>query len=320
MSKSFQTGKILAISGGIGGAKLALGLQQSLNADDLTVIVNTGDDFEHFGLYISPDMDTLLYTLADVQNIEQGWGRRDESWNFAAACENLGMDTWFQLGDRDLATHLYRTTQLAAGQSLSQVLVDLSEKFGIAIKLVPMSDQPVRTTLTTDIGILAFQEYFVKNRCEPAVSNISFKGLESAQIAPAFLQALADPELTAIVFCPSNPFLSIQPVLSLPGLKNKLKQSGKRVIIVSPIIDGQALKGPTAKLMQELNLPCNVLTIAEIYQDIASDIIIDSADAGLSKQVAKLGMTVHCTDIMMNNLEDKKRLAGQVLQIATRQH
>ncbi len=314
-----QTGKVLAISGGIGGAKLVLGLQEIMKPGDLSAIVNTGDDFEHFGLYISPDMDTLLYTLADVQNIEQGWGRREESWNFAAACESLGMETWFQLGDRDLATHLYRTNKLATGSSLSEVLADLSEKFGIQIKLIPMSDEPVRTMLKTDIGTLPFQEYFVKNRCEPVVSNIFFSGLETAQPAPAFLEALAEPELRAIVFCPSNPFLSIQPVLSLPGLLDKIKQSGKRVIIVSPIIDGKAVKGPTAKLMKELNLPCSVMTIAEIYQDIASDIIIDSADAGLAEQIAKSGMSVHCTDIMMRKLEDKKRLAGEVLQIATRQ-
>ena len=308
--------KIIAISGGIGGAKLALGLDRIMPASNLSIVANTGDDFEHLGLYISPDVDTLLYTLAELNNTELGWGRRDESWNFAEAAAALGMETWFQLGDRDLATHLYRSQRLRQGLKLSEVVDELRVKFGIASQIIPMSDEPVRTTLRTSAGTLNFQEYFVKNRCEPVVQEIFYEGIQSATITTQLLTALDDPELAAIVICPSNPFLSVQPILELPGIKAKLGESNKPIIVVSPIIGGKSVKGPTSKLMQELGLDCEVTSIAEIYKDIASDIIIDTADQSLVKDIKGTGLIAHTASIMMNKLQDKTSLAEKVLQIA----
>ena len=213
--------KYLAISGGVGGAKLALGLSHILHDSQLTVIANTGDDFEHFGLHISPDIDTLLYTLADLNNIELGWGRRDEGWNFAEASAQLGMDTWFKLGDKDLAIHIYRSNRLAAGASLSQVVSELCARLNLKADIVPMTDAAVRTMVECELGTLPFQEYFVRNRCEPRVREIRFDGIEKARPSEAFLSCLDDEKLQAIIICPSNPFLSVQPILSLPGLKRQ---------------------------------------------------------------------------------------------------
>ncbi|MFT5134718.1 MAG: LPPG:FO 2-phospho-L-lactate transferase [Gammaproteobacteria bacterium] len=308
--------KYLALSGGIGGAKLALGLSHSLDPSQLTVIANTGDDFEHLGLNISPDIDTLLYTLADMNNIELGWGRKDETWNFADACTQVGLDTWFRLGDKDLAVHVYRTQRLKEGASLSQVIKELCLRFSVSTNIVPMSDMPVRTLIESDIGTLSFQEYFVKNRCEPKVRKIRFEGTDEATLAPAFLDCLEDDELQAIIICPSNPFLSVQPILSLPGLKERIKSSAKPVIVVSPIVNGQSIKGPTAKLMQELNLACNVGTIAELYQDIATAIVIDEQDESSINGIASMGLKVHRTNIVMTKLEDKIKLAQDLIKFS----
>ncbi len=311
-----NTEKYLAISGGIGGAKLALGLSHSLHDSQLTIIANTGDDFEHFGLYISPDIDTLLYTLADMNNVDLGWGRRDESWNFSDACSQLGMDTWFRLGDKDLAIHLYRSMRLREGASLSEVIKELCLRFRVKSDIVPMSDMPVRTMVESDMGILSFQEYFVKNRCEPKVSAIRFEGIENAAPSPAFLECLDEPDLRAIIICPSNPFLSVQPILSLPGLKAKIKATGKPIIVVSPIVNGQSIKGPTSKMMQELNLASNVLTIAELYRDIATAIVIDRQDNNAADEITSMGMVVHCTNIIMNDLQDKIDLAQDLKKLS----
>ena len=310
-------GKYLAISGGIGGAKLALGLSHALDPAQLTVVANTGDDFIHHGLNISPDIDTLLYTLADLNNTELGWGRRDETWGFAEACEQLGMDTWFRLGDKDLAIHLYRTERMRQGASLSEVINELRVKFKVRAEIVPMSDTPVATIVESDIGTLSFQEYFVKNRCKPKVSKIHFAGINEAAPARAFLQILDDEELQGIIICPSNPFLSIDPILSLPGIKEKIKKSAKPVLVVSPVVDGQSLKGPTSKLMHELNLSCNVLSIAEIYHDIATAIIIDTSDKFAIEQIESLGLSVLSTNIIMNELEEKIELGRQLIELCT---
>ena len=310
-------GKYLAISGGIGGAKLALGLSHALDPAQLTVVANTGDDFIHHGLNISPDIDTLLYTLADLNNTELGWGRRDETWGFAEACEQLGMDTWFRLGDKDLAIHLYRTERIRQGASLSEVINELRVKFKIRAEIVPMSDTPVATIVESDIGTLSFQEYFVKNRCKPKVSKIHFAGINEAVPAPAFLQTLDDERLQGIIICPSNPFLSIDPILCLPGIKEKIKKSAKPVLVVSPVVDGQSLKGPTSKLMHELNLSCNVLSIAEIYHDIATAIIIDTSDKLAIDKIESLGLSVLSTNIIMNELEEKIELGRQLIELCT---
>jgi LPPG:FO 2-phospho-L-lactate transferase len=246
--------RIIALSGGVGGAKLALGLSRVLPPGDLTVVANTGDDFEHLGLSISPDIDTLLYTLAGLDNPATGWGRRDESWNFMAALEALGGETWFRLGDRDLATHIERTRRLRAGESLSQITDDFRRRFGIAARILPMSDDPVRTRVKTKDGWLDFQPYFVRHRCEPVITAIEFAGAADARPQPELLAALADPALSAVIICPSNPFISIEPILALRGVRAALRDCAAPVVAVSPIIGGHAVKGPTAKMMQELGL------------------------------------------------------------------
>ncbi|HEX5453735.1 MAG TPA: 2-phospho-L-lactate transferase, partial [Stellaceae bacterium] len=264
---SSDTEPVLALSGGVGGAKLALGLYRVLPRDRLTVIANTGDDFEHLGLAISPDLDTLLYTLSGQDNLELGWGRRGETWSFMAALEALGGETWFRLGDGDLATHIERTRRLKAGESLSAVIADFRRRLGIAARLLPMSDDWVRTRLHTAKGRLDFQDYFVRLRCEPSVSEIVFDGAATARPHSDFLAALADPHLRAVVICPSNPFISIDPILALPGVRAALRECRAPVVAVSPIIAGRAVKGPTAKMMVELGLPVDAAAVAHHYRD-----------------------------------------------------
>lgn len=315
---SISQKKYLALSGGIGGAKLALGLTRILDRRQLTIVANTGDDFEHLGLAISPDVDTLLYTLAGMNNKELGWGRRDETWSFFATAKQLGMESWFQLGDKDLALHLYRTKRLKEGALLSEVVAELGLKLGIEADLVPMSDAPVRTMVDTEIGVLPFQEYFVKHRCRPKVKEISFDGIEKAQASRGLAKILNDPALCATIICPSNPFLSIQPILSLPGLENDLENSKGPVIVISPIVQGRALKGPTAKMMQELGLGLgtDVLAIGHLYQKIAQGIVIDSSDAAYLKPLEALGFKVLATNIVMETVADKVQLAEDVVQFS----
>jgi len=308
--------KYLALSGGIGGAKLAFGLNCCLEKSQLTIVANTGDDFEHLGLLISPDIDTLLYTLAGMNNSQLGWGRKDESWNFSEACEQFGLDTWFKLGDRDLAIHFYRSQRIKLGASLSQVVSELCDRLKIQATIIPMSDDPVRTVIKTDKGTLSFQEYFVKNRCLPIVSNIHFEGKESARPSTALVDCLNDEDLKAIIICPSNPFLSVQPILSIPSLREKIKASGKPVIVISPIVNGDSIKGPTAKLMREMNLNCNVKTIAEIYKDIATTIVIDKQDEAEANEISSMGFDVMLENIVMANDEDKKNLAKAVIDFS----
>jgi LPPG:FO 2-phospho-L-lactate transferase len=252
VAPSSRHGPIVALSGGIGGAKLALGLSRVLEPGRLTVVANTGDDFEHLGLAISPDIDTLLYTLGGLADTDQGWGRRDETWTFMNALGALGGPTWFRLGDGDLATHVERTRRLAAGEALSSIVDDFRVRLGIGARIVPMSDDPVRTRLRTAEGWIDFQDYFVGRRCEPAVSAVAFEGVERARPHAQVLAELRDPQLRAVVICPSNPLISIDPVLAVPGLRAALAACRAPVVAVSPIIGGQAVKGPTAKMLREL--------------------------------------------------------------------
>ena len=306
---------VLALSGGIGGAKLALGLYRVLPPETLTVIANTGDDFEHLGLSISPDFDTLLYTLAGIDNPELGWGRRNETWTFMAALETLGGETWFRLGDGDLATHVERTRRLAAGESLSQVTDDFRRRLGISARLLPMSDDRVRTRLRNEEGWLDFQDYFVRLHSEPAVREIVYAGASKARANPDFLAALLDGDLEAVVICPSNPFLSVDPMLSLPGVRDALRGCRAPVLAVSPIIGGEAVKGPTAKIMAELGMPVSAAAIARHYVDILDLFVADEADAGL---VAELEIPVILTRTLMVTLEDRDALARRVLAAAAR--
>jgi LPPG:FO 2-phospho-L-lactate transferase len=306
---------VLALSGGIGGAKLALGLYRILPPGALTVVANTGDDFEHLGLAISPDIDTLLYTLAGLDNPQLGWGRRDETWTFMAALERLGGETWFNLGDGDLATHVERTRRLGAGESLSEITDDFRRRLGISVRLLPMSNDRVRTRLRTAKGWLDFQDYFVRRRCAPVVREIAFAGADVALPQPDFLAALADESLRAVVICPSNPFISIDPILGLPGVHEALRACDAPVIAVSPIIGGKAVKGPTAKMMAELGLPVDAAAVARYYGDILDLYVADEADAN---EVADLGVPVRVARTLMSSLEDREALARVVLKAAGR--
>lgn len=302
---------IVALSGGIGGAKLALGLDRVLPRGALAIVANTGDDFVHLGLHVSPDIDTLLYTLADLSDPMKGWGRRDETWTFMAALRALGGEDWFQLGDGDLATHVERTRRMAGGETLSDVTDVFRKCFGIGSRILPMSDDPVRTRVKTrDEGWLDFQRYFVGRRCEPAVEALEFAGADSARAAPAVVQALADPSLGGIVICPSNPYLSVDPILAVPGLRETLAARRVPVVAVSPIIAGQAVKGPTAKLMAELGLEPSAATVARHYEGLVDLFVVDEADAGAA---APASMRVVTAPILMRTLNDKSRLARTVL-------
>jgi LPPG:FO 2-phospho-L-lactate transferase len=304
--------RYLAICGGVGGAKLALGLSRVLDPSQLTIVVNTGDDFEHLGLLICPDLDTVCYTLAGIVDPQQGWGRKNESWNALAEVEHLGGETWFRLGDKDLGLHLVRRALLDRGMPLSAVTAHIARRLGIAQEILPMSDHPVRTEVETDQGRLAFQHYFVRERCEPRVRSIGFAGSQSAQPAEGFIRALLDSALKGVIICPSNPFLSIDPILSLPGVRELLSDTGVPVIAVSPVVGGRAIKGPTAKIMQELGIPVTVDAVASHYAGLLNGMIIDSCDKDSARMLEE-SMSIHCCDTIMKNTQDKITLAGQVL-------
>jgi LPPG:FO 2-phospho-L-lactate transferase len=306
---------VLALAGGVGGAKLADGLAAILPPGDLTVAVNTGDDFEHLGLRISPDIDTVLYTLSGLNNREQGWGLEGETWAFMNALERLGGATWFRLGDRDIATHIERTRRLRT-ETLSAVTADFALRLGIKQAIVPVTDDPAPTMVATDEGLLPFQDYFVRLRCRPRVERLEFPGIDNARMSPGFAAALADPGLTGIVICPSNPFLSILPILSLPGARDALSARNVPVIAVSPIIGGQAVKGPAAKIMTELGMPVSPVGVAAFYGSLIDGMVIDTADAALAGEIE--GPEVLVTNTLMRSAEDKRRLAREVLEFGAK--
>jgi LPPG:FO 2-phospho-L-lactate transferase len=307
---------ILALAGGVGGARLANGLAQVLPAQDLMVAVNTGDDFVHLGLHVAPDLDTVMYTLAGRNNPELGWGLAGESWNCMRALKAMGGPAWFQLGDRDLATHLFRTALLAEGRSLSEVTQRLCEAAGIAHRVVPMSDQPVRTRVDTDEGVLAFQDYFVRRHCEPRVQALRFDGAPQARPSAALAAALHGNALSAMVFCPSNPYLSIRPLLSIPGVDSSLRERRAPAVAVSPIIGGAAVKGPLAKIMGEMGVAASSLEIARFYAGLADGLVIDHADAALKPEIEALGLRVHVTATLMRDAAGQKALAQETLGFA----
>ena len=276
-----KAARYLALSGGVGGAKLVVGLAQVLPADSLIVAVNVGDDFEHLGLTICPDLDTVLYTLAGVVHSDQGWGRADESWAVLEEIRRLGGECWFALGDRDIALHLLRRQLLQQGLTLSEASVEISRRLGVAIAVVPVSDQPVRTIVATDQGRLAFQDYFVRLRCEPRVRSLEFEGAASATLAPAVRAALESADLDGVILCPSNPYLSVAPMLAVTELRECLRELTVPVLAVSPIVAGQAIKGPTAKMMRELGVQPTAAVIADLYADFVDAVIVDTADAAL---------------------------------------
>ena len=297
--------KITALAGGVGGAKLAHGLAQVLAPEDLTVIVNTGDDFEHLGLYICPDLDTVCYTLAGLANPETGWGRAGETWNTIANIEKLGGPSWFRLGDQDIATHLERTRRLKEGQALSKITRDFCLAWGITHTRFPMTDAPVRTMVNTEEGELAFQEYFVHRHCEPRVKSFRFDGVEVAEPAPGVREALESAD--AVVFCPSNPWVSIDPILRVIGKINK------PVIAVSPIIGGKAVKGPAAKMYTELGIEPSALAVAKHYRTILTGFVLDTTDMESENQIKDLSVKTLVTNTLMNQITDRTRLANDVL-------
>jgi len=304
----------VALSGGIGGAKLALGLARLLG-ERLTVIVNTGDDFEHLGLTISPDVDTTLYTLAGVANPETGWGRRDETWSFMKAVAELGGPTWFKLGDRDLAIHVERTRRLRAGETLTSVTAHLAARLGVAARVLPMSDEPVRTAVETETGTLAFQDYFAREQCRPAVRRIRYDGAETARPTVQIEAALSAPTLAGIIICPSNPWLSVDPILAVPGMREAIRASSAPVIAVSPIIGGKAVKGPTAKIMAELGLATGIASIARHYGDLLDALVVDAADRATADA---LPVPASIADTLMQTTDDKIALARHCLSLCER--
>lgn len=309
---------ILALAGGVGGAKLAQGLTRRLLWDDLLIVVNTGDDFEHLGLKISPDVDTVMYWLAGINDAERGWGIQAETWNFMAALERLGGDIWFKLGDKDIATHIRRSQLLAQGCTLSEVTRQLCRQLGIGHQIVPMSDQSVSTIINSVDGPLPFQEYFVRLQCQPVVQGIHFDGADRAGPSPAFSAAMSDRALKAVIISPSNPYLSIDPILSLPKVRDWLRNRTFPVVAVSPIIGGKAVKGPAAKIMAELGHDVSVTGIAKHYRGLIDALIIDEADGRLSPAIETLRIAALVTPALMRTTDDQDGLAESVLALASR--
>ena len=304
---------VVALSGGVGGSKLALGLYHILPPNNLTVVANVGDDFDHLGLHVSPDIDTLMYTLAGIANDESGWGRADETWSFMTALEELGGPSWFRLGDHDLATNVLRTVAMQEGMSLSDVTTKLCGALDVRAAIKPITNDAVRTLVHTEQGVLPFQRYFVEEKTIPKVNRFEFEGAKAAKLNPDVLSALEDDSLQAVVVCPSNPFISIDPMLALRELSQILRASSVPVIGVSPVVAGRAIKGPTVKMMKELGMEMSSSAVAFHYKDILDGFIIDESDPVLIQEF-------ECPTIkaptIMNTMAQKKRLAQIVLEFA----
>ena len=308
---------VLALSGGVGGAKLVRGLANVLTEGRLHVACNTGDDFEHLGLLICPDFDTVIYTLSGLVHSGQGWGRADETWQVLGEVAKLGGPSWFRLGDRDIALHLLRRQALDNGMSLEDVATLLCDRLGLTCSVFPASNERVRTLVHSDDGILSFQEYFVRDQCEPKTQAITFD-VDTAAKPAVKLNALltASDNLAAIIFCPSNPYLSLDPILAVPTLRQRISASRCPRIAVSPIIGGSAIKGPTAKIMTELEIPVNPLSYARHLDGLIDALVIDHRDADYVAELEADGLQVFCEHIIMSNEDDKLRLAKTVMRIA----
>lgn len=308
-----RSSAVVALCGGVGGAKLADGLARVIRSDQLSIIVNTADDFRHLGLWISPDIDSVLYALAGLSDPVRGWGRRDETWNFMAALRQLQGPGWFQLGDADLATHVERTRRLAQGESLSAITAAFAQALGILARVLPMSDDAVSTRLLTDEGWLEFQEYFVHRQCRPRVERIEFDGVETARAHPAAIAALRREDLRAIVLCPSNPFVSIEPILALPAIRAALRERRAPAVAVTPIIGGRAIKGPAAKMLSELGYEVSGLSVARRYSGLIDAFILDHTDA---PALPVPGIVVSHAPTLMQSAQDREQLAHAVLALA----
>lgn len=305
--------RVVALCGGVGGAKLAYGLSRLLAPEELCIIVNTGDDFEHLGLHISPDIDTVTYTLAEVAHEVQGWGRADERWIVMKEIEHLGGESWFKLGDRDIALDLLRTQMLRASDTLTAVTAKLAARFGVHHALLPMSNDRVRTTVETDEGELAFQDYFVKRRCEPRVRALSYVGAGDARLSPEVTRALDEDNLRGVILCPSNPYLSIAPILAVADLRPRLRALSAPVLAVSPIVAGFALKGPAAKMMSELGAEGGALGVARLYSDFIDALLIDAGDAALARERVDTDPRLLVDNIVMASRDSRVELARRCL-------
>jgi LPPG:FO 2-phospho-L-lactate transferase len=309
--------EIVALAGGIGASKLLLGISRVMDPRDLAVIVNTGDDIVLHGLSISPDLDIVTYTLAGMVNPDTGWGFRDETFRTLDQLAVYGRPNWFHLGDRDLATHIHRTAMLRDGARLSEVADSIRQALGVQSRILPMSDQPVPTMIETDQGRLHFQEYLVRRHAEPAVRAISFDGIEGARPAPGVLEALE--RASGIVICPSNPLISIGPVLAVPGVREAMRKRRAHVVAVCPIVGGKSLKGPSDKMLAQLGHDVSALGVARMYQEICGTFGIDPIDSEQSSAIESLGMDVVIHPTVMRTVEDKQLLARKIVQFAARQ-
>jgi LPPG:FO 2-phospho-L-lactate transferase len=307
--------KVFALAGGVGGAKLAAGLQDTLQGGDFTVVVNTADDFDLWGLRICPDLDTVMYTLADLANPETGWGVIGESFGALEMLARYGEDTWFKLGDRDLATHVLRTARLRAGETLTRITTYLAGALGVSGIILPMCDEPVATVLDTPDGPLEFQEYFVRRSQRDEVLGVELRGIEVARPTGAVLERLAAADL--VVFCPSNPVVSIGPILAVPGMRESLAASRAPKIAVSPIVGGRALKGPADRMLASLGHEVSATGVARIYRGLVEGMVVDGADEAERSEIEALGMRVLVTDAIMRDAPDRARLAREVLEFGS---
>jgi len=303
---------IVALAGGVGGSKLVLGFSRVLPPDQLSIIGNTGDDIEVLGLRICPDLDTLTYTLSGRVNPQTGWGIGEDSFACLEALARLGAPSWFQLGDQDLATHLWRTLQLKQGESLTRVTANLCQSLGVEQNLLPMTDSYVPTHVLTDQGELHLQEYLVREACCPTVQAFKHTNIEKAHPAPGVAESIMAAQ--AVFLCPSNPFISMNPILAVPGLRKLLIATQASVIAVTPIVEGRALKGPAAKMLQELGYPVNPTSIARFYQDFLDGFVLDARDIQLREEIEALNITVITADTLMESVEDKIKLANRLLE------
>lgn len=304
---------IHAFSGGVGGARLARGLMDVVPARDLAIVVNTGDDFDHLGLRIMPDFDSVAYAMAGLNDEQRGWGRADETWRCKDSLASLGVDTWFSLGDRDLATHLLRLSLLSAGGTTTETCAEMAQRMGIACTLAPMTDDPVTTMVLTAEGELAFQDYFVRRGCAPAVAGFRFAGVERATPSAAWFSSLVPGSTDGVLLCPSNPYVSIDPILALAGVRQRLHRLP--VVAVSPVIAGDSVKGPLAKMLREMGRACTPVAIAEHYEGLLDGIVIDERDAAHEPELTRLGLRVAVCDTLMKSRDVSRDLARTALRL-----
>jgi LPPG:FO 2-phospho-L-lactate transferase len=307
-----KQGLITALAGGVGAARFLTGLVKLVNEEDLRIIANTGDDIELFGLHISPDIDIVAYTLAGIVDEDKGWGIKGDTFHCLEMLKKHGADTWFNLGDRDLATHIYRTERLAKGFTLSQITDEICRALGLKVKILPMSNDKFETRIKIREGLVHFEEYFVKRQAKDEVLGVEFAGATDAKPSPGVLEAILDAEL--VIVCPSNPVVSIGTILAVDGVRDALRKTSARVVAVSPIVAGAPIKGPADKLLRGLGLDVSAYGVAELYSDFLDAFVIDTKDEGEKNKIELLGLDVKVTNTIMKSLHDKVSLARTVLE------